>query len=185
MKDGWERTGTEGTPPGNVLVTSHDSTNDPDLDAIEAGTSNTHRVGVVSSDAIEDWLSSHQHPAGASERITLFTIGGTVRSGTATAPTTGASTGVPRIVSVDDQMALDDLGDRLATELDSDEETILEFDALDTVLDAAPLPAVFAFLHMVTRLVDDADASARYRLDPARHDASTIATLEPLFDAAR
>jgi hypothetical protein len=79
-----------------------------------------------------------------------------------------------------------DLSDRLSTLADEaapDEELLMCFDSVTTLLGYADLQRSFRFLHVVTGRVRNADARCFYHLDPNAHDQQEMATLTGLFDA--
>lgn len=57
------------------------------------------------------------------------------------------------------------------------------FDSLTALLQYAEPERVFRFLHTLTTWIEQSNTHAIYYIDPDAHDAATIGTLEPLFDA--
>ena len=66
----------------------------------------------------------------------------------------------------------------------SDDEIVMCFDSVTTLLQYADLQRAFRFLHVVTGRVRSVSGSGMYHLNPEAHDAQTRATLTGLFDAA-
>jgi hypothetical protein len=63
------------------------------------------------------------------------------------------------------------------------EESLLMFESLTTLLDHVELKRLFRFLHVLVNRVRATGSTAHYHLDPTAHDDRTIATLTSLFDA--
>ena len=57
------------------------------------------------------------------------------------------------------------------------------FDSLSILLQYAEVERVYRFLHVLTRRLSTAGASAHFHLDPAAHDERTVARLSALFDS--
>jgi hypothetical protein len=65
---------------------------------------------------------------------------------------------------------------------ESDEPGLLCFHSLTTLLQYADPQRTFRFVHTLGSRARSCGVIAHYHLDPAAHDAPTVATLEPLFD---
>ncbi|MFB6163899.1 MAG: hypothetical protein ABEJ31_01960 [Haloarculaceae archaeon] len=71
----------------------------------------------------------------------------------------------------------------LAEWADPDVQLALCFDSLSILLQYADLERVFRFLHMITGRLAEVAATSHFHLDPAAHDAQTIAQLSQVFDS--
>ncbi|MFB6233485.1 MAG: hypothetical protein ABEH61_04425 [Haloarculaceae archaeon] len=78
---------------------------------------------------------------------------------------------------------LSELLSRMANGAPDDEEIVVCFNNLTTLLQYADLQRTFRFLHVVTGRVKSVDAFGHYHIDPDAHDRQTLATLKGLFDA--
>lgn len=58
------------------------------------------------------------------------------------------------------------------------------FDSLTAMLQYVAFETAYEFLHTLTGQFDAADARAHFHIDPAAHDAATVAALTSLVDAA-
>lgn len=65
----------------------------------------------------------------------------------------------------------------------SDNQIVVCFDSLTSLLQYEDLPHVFRFLHVLTRLLKSIDAVAHFHIDPEAHGDECIPTLRTLFDA--
>jgi hypothetical protein len=65
---------------------------------------------------------------------------------------------------------------------DHDNETVVRFDSLTTLLQFADLKRSFRFIHVLTGRISSAGAVGYFHLDPGAHDEQTLATLRGLFD---
>lgn len=75
------------------------------------------------------------------------------------------------------------VSDTLSTWGQSDDPVVVCVDSVTTMLQYAPLPTVFRFLHTICRRFASVGALAHFHLDPAAHDDQTVARLTHLFDA--
>jgi len=78
---------------------------------------------------------------------------------------------------------LSELLSDLAAGAGPDEEVVMCFDAVTSLLQYADLQRSFRFLHVVTGRVRNADGTCYYHLDPDAHDEQAMATLDGLFDS--
>jgi len=78
---------------------------------------------------------------------------------------------------------LSELLSALAADADGDEQVVVCFDSVTSLLHHSDLQRAFRFLHVVTGRVRNADARCYYHLDPEAHDPQARATLDGLFDA--
>lgn len=78
------------------------------------------------------------------------------------------------------------LGITLTTQLDrwadNDNQTVLCFHSLTTVLQYTDLETTFQFLNTMLTRLRTADVIAHFHLNPAAHDEQTVHTLGQLFD---
>lgn len=61
-------------------------------------------------------------------------------------------------------------------------DTVVCFDSLTPLLQYADTQRVFQFLHVLTRRVESAGATAHFHMDPTAHDDQTVRTIGSLFD---
>lgn len=78
---------------------------------------------------------------------------------------------------------LSELLSGMANAAGSDEEIVMCFNSITSLLQYADLQRAFRFLHVVTGRIKTVDGVGHYHLDPDAHDAQTLATLKGLFDA--
>jgi hypothetical protein len=75
------------------------------------------------------------------------------------------------------------VSDTLSAWGETDDPVVVCVDSVTTMLQYAPLPTVFRFLHTLCRRFASVDALAHFHLDPAAHDDRAVARLTQLFDA--
>lgn len=78
---------------------------------------------------------------------------------------------------------LSELLSGMATAAGDDEEIVVCFDSITSLLQYADLQRSFRFLHVVTGRVKTVGGVGHYHLDPEAHERQTLATLKGLFDA--
>lgn len=78
---------------------------------------------------------------------------------------------------------LSELLSGMATAADEDEDILMCFNSVTSLLQYADLQRAFRFLHVVTGRIKTVGATGHYHLDPEAHDRQTLATLKGLFDA--
>lgn len=88
------------------------------------------------------------------------------------------------VTTIEHPADLTELGIRVGRTLDAwpGSEVVVEFHTLTELLEHCDVERAFRFLHVLTGQLSRADATARFYLDPEQPDASTMATLRPLFD---
>jgi hypothetical protein len=64
---------------------------------------------------------------------------------------------------------------------EDDEHTHVCFDSLTTLLQYVDTKRAFQYLHVTTKRIESAEATAHYHIDPNAHDEQTLATIESLF----
>lgn len=75
------------------------------------------------------------------------------------------------------------IGEFLSEWDDNENQTLICFHSLTTLLQYADLQRVFRFLHVLTGRVNSDGAVAHFHLAPGAHDSQTILTLTQLMDA--
>ncbi|MDS0282790.1 DUF7504 family protein [Haloarcula onubensis] len=75
------------------------------------------------------------------------------------------------------------LGITLSQALSANDDAVVCFDSLTTVLRHVATETAYEFLNALTGHLYAADASAHFHLDPAAHDPETVDALASLFDA--
>ncbi len=78
---------------------------------------------------------------------------------------------------------LSELLSGMATAAGEDEDLVMCFNSVTSLLQYADLQRAFRFLHVVTGRIKTVGAVGHYHLDPEAHDRQTLATLKGLFDA--
>lgn len=78
---------------------------------------------------------------------------------------------------------LSELLSGMAAAAGEDEEIMVCFDSITSLLQYADLQRSFRFLHVVTGRIKTVGGQAHYHLDPEAHEQQTLATLKGLFDA--
>lgn len=64
----------------------------------------------------------------------------------------------------------------------NDNQTVVCFDSMSTLLQYADLQRVFRFVHVLQGRLGNVDAKTHYHLNPDAHDSQTEATIRSLFD---
>lgn len=144
-------------------------------------------LSVPLDGSVDDVLDKWSRQTGSTPgRTAVVTTGETTR-GAATA-TTGVSTigSDVAVASVSDPGDLTGLGIKISQCLSSweedDNDLVLCFDSLTTLLQFAELRRVFQFVHVLTQRAESAGATAHFHMDPSAHSQQEIATLRSLFD---
>ncbi|WP_435193776.1 DUF7504 family protein [Natronomonas sp. EA1] len=118
--------------------------------------------------------------------VGIITVGEATRSAAAVAADESMAASDVKITSVSNPSDLTGLGIKTSQCLsaweDSDNETVVCFDSLTTLLQFAEVRRVFQFLHVLTKRIDSTGATAHFHMDPEAHDQQTKATLKSLFD---
>ncbi|MFT4922341.1 MAG: hypothetical protein ACI8XM_001555 [Haloarculaceae archaeon] len=78
---------------------------------------------------------------------------------------------------------LSELLSGMAKAADDDEDIVVCFNNITSLLQYADLQRAFRFLHVVTGRVKTVGGVGHYHIDPDAHDQQTLATLKGLFDA--
>lgn len=118
--------------------------------------------------------------------VGLITVGDFNRSASTQSTNDESAPGQIQTDTVPDPSNLSELGvrinERLSAWEDNENQTVMCFRSLTSLLDHVDLQAVFRFLHILTRRITSSGAVAHYHLDVNAHDEETLATLKPLFD---
>lgn len=173
---------------GNVLLLSPSldpTARHTGVELLTRGTSGAQRVLAISYlDTPADWLDRWTERVGPLPAALRLVVVGETAAGdddwrspaTENVEVTRASptdlTGVGMAVS-----------ETLSTWGETDDTVAVCVDSVTTMLQYAPLPTVFRFLHTVCRRLASVSALAHFHLDPAAHDDQTVARLTHLFDA--
>jgi len=127
---------------------------------------------------VDDWMDS----VGVSP-----VRGGIVSIGQADATVDDPSWAVKTVENPSDLtgigIELSELLSGMATAASADENLVVCFDSLTSLLQYADLQRAFRFMHVVTGRVKTVGGIGHYHLDPEAHDRQTLATLKGLFDA--
>jgi hypothetical protein len=127
---------------------------------------------------VDDWMDS----VGVSP-----VRGGIVSIGQADATVDDPSWAVKTVENPSDLtgigIELSELLSGMATAASADENLVVCFDSLTSLLQYADLQRAFHFMHVVTGRVKTVGGIGHYHLDPEAHDRQTLATLKGLFDA--
>lgn len=71
----------------------------------------------------------------------------------------------------------------MSTAAADDEDIVVCFNSITSLLQYADLQRAFRFLHVVTGRIKTVGGVGHYHIDPEAHDRQTLATLKGLFDA--
>lgn len=123
------------------------------------------------------------------DQLAVITVGDVNRSAAATDGGPGASgpSGYDMSTAVVSSPGdLTGLGIKLSQCLSAweghDNDTVVRFNSLTTLLQFADLKRSFRFIHVLTGRISSAGAVGYFHLDPEAHDEQTLATLRGLFD---
>lgn len=137
-------------------------------------------------DTLDRWRRTvgHQLPA----EVGIITVGESTRGAAAAAVGDAMPASEVKTTAVSTPGDLTGLGIKTSQCLsaweESDNDTVVCFDSLTTLLQFAELRRVFQFLHVLTKRIDATGATAHFHMDPDAHDQQTRATLRSLFDVA-
>lgn len=144
--------------------------------------SETNILVVTFADTPQEWVDDWMDSVGVSP-----VRGGIVSIGQAEAAVDDPSWAVQTVENPSDLtgigIELSELLSGIATAAEEDENLVVCFDSITSLLQYADLQRAFRFLHVVTGRVKTADGVGHYHLDPEAHDQQTLATLKGLFDA--
>lgn len=91
------------------------------------------------------------------------------------------------LTSISNPADLTTLGIRITEYLqeweDTDEQVVVCFHSLTTLLQYAELKRVFRFLHVLTSQLRKSDALAHFHIDESAHERQELATISTLFDS--
>lgn len=158
------------------------------LDSLDGPPADQHVIAIALTDTVDTWLQRWRtHEIRLPASLKLVTTGHMRTAATAdggggaqvtpndsvhTVPNSGDLTGLA--IAIDTQLS--------AYEEDAEQPVVL-FDSLTVLLQYADLRRVFRFLHAMTDRIRAVGSDARFLLDPAAHEAQTVATLRALFDS--
>lgn len=118
--------------------------------------------------------------------VGLITVGDFTRSASTQSPSGDVTPDHLQMDTVPDPSNLSELGVRISEHLsaweDNENQTVMCFRSLTSLLEYQNLHAVLRFLHILTGRIISAGAVAHYHLDVNAHDEETLATLKSLFD---
>lgn len=157
--------------------------NDVCLDLLtQTAPSETNILAISYTDTPQEWVDNWLDHAGVSP-----IRGGIVSVGQADAEIDDPSWAVKTVENPSDLtgigIELSELLSGIATAADSDEQIMVCFDGITSLLQYADLQRAFRFLHVVTGRVKTVGGIGHFHLDPEAHDPQTLATLKGLFDA--
>ena len=140
----------------------------------------------VTSPLTNVWPTSWNTHAGKTPtKVELIAVGDFTRS-TSTSRGSELPSEQIQVTSVSDPENLSELGVRISECLSNwehdDNQILVCFRPLSTLLQYADTLSVFRFLHILTGRIKSADAFAHYHLNLDAHDEGTVKTLKPLFD---
>ncbi|WP_255195488.1 DUF7504 family protein [Halorarius litoreus] len=145
-------------------------------------------LAVALDGGVDDVLDRWTRYAGATPgRTAVVTAGESVR-GAAAASSEGVSMlgSDVSLASVSDPGDLTGLGIKISQCLssweDDDNDLMLCFDSLTTLLQFTELRQVFQFVHVLTQRIESAGARAHFHMNQHAHDEQTVATVRSLFD---
>ena len=159
-----------------VEVSCRDDPTDVDLLSVSLD-------GTV-DDVLDRWT---RHLGATPGRTAVVTTGESTRGAATMADPGSAQLGsVVSVASVADPGDLTGLGIKISQALSSweadDNDLVLCFDSLTTLLQFADVRRVFQFVHVLTQRIESAGARAHFHMDANAHDAQEIATIRSLFD---
>ncbi len=146
-------------------------------------------LAVLLSDSPDDWIERWQRTVGPElpAQTAFVTTNETARSAAASADVNRALPGNMNLHSVSSPGDLTGLGMRISQQLsewaDGDEQIVVDFDSLTTLLEYAERRSVFKFMHVLKGRIEAVDAVAHYHMDPTAHDSGEVNTFKSLMDA--
>lgn len=142
---------------------------------------------VTLAQSPDDRLGRWQSHADGTEHeaLAFVSTGETTRSaGTQAAPDGGPAPPVHTVPTPGDLTGLGiEISERLEAWAEDDNQTLVCFHTVTTLLQYAEIQPAFQFFHVLASRVRIADARAHYHADPAAHDERTLNTMRTLFDA--
>lgn len=171
-----------------VLLLAPDTTDEPCGELLAAGRSEHTAVLSItfSQSAYERLQVLDTHLPDTAVQETVISMGEFTRSGAAHSDGSGPVLPVS-VEPIDDPTDLTALGVQVNEYLnvwtDTDTQTVACFHSLTDLLAQVDEKTAFRFLHVLNARFQAVGAIAHYHMDPAAHDAQTIATFRPLFDA--
>lgn len=154
------------------------------LGVAEPGETNALFVTLTGApDARLDHWQSRVSPAPPANLGIVSVDESTRSTATATATTTSANGHVRSVSTPGDLTGLGiAISEYLSEWHNNGKQTVVCFHSLTPLLQYADTRRVFQFLHVLTRRVTSASATAHYHMDPTAHDEQTVRTLASLFD---
>lgn len=180
-------------PTATLLLADAGTTVDAHLDIAPAM---TNVLVVTTSRSMQAVVEAWRQRAGAvPTTLGIVTYADFARSaaqntGDASPPTRRSlSGGDITLTSMSDPSNLQRLGTAVTLHLDdwadTDCETLVYIDALESFIDASDPESAFQLLHLLVQSVEQLSADIVVRLDPTAVDEQTLRTIQPLFDVVR
>lgn len=156
--------------------------------ALPAGEGPVRALTITLDDSVDEVVDRwRRHGACDPEEMAVVTVG----DGTRSAAAVSGAGDVRRLrkdvvtTSVSDGGDLTGLGIAASSCLKSwageDGEVLVCFDSLTPLLQLVDTRQAFQFLHILANRVRESGARAHFHMDPAVHDAQTMATIRSLF----
>lgn len=152
--------------------------------------SETNLLVVSYRNGPDDWIADWQTEVETiPSHFGFIHVGEFARSAAATPADTSPTSSPQFITAIGDPTDLTSLGIQISQYLKkwagTDNQILVYFDSLTSLLQFAELNRVYRFLHVLCGRVKSVDGHAYYRLDPDAHDSQTVATIQNLMDDVR
>lgn len=137
----------------------------------------------TAQDCLNRWEDAHEGAMPAD--VGVVAVRGTAGSGDPAAgngPGPVTAGGVTTVGSAGDLTGIGIAVSEFLSAWGIDGPTVLCFDSITTLLQYTEVKGVFRFLHVLTRRIEQAGASAHFHMDPAAHDDRTVHIITSLFD---
>lgn len=144
-------------------------------------------LSITLTGAPDDRLDAWQRDldGGLPDEIAVVSVNEQLRGDATSFPTDSGSS--LHVGTVSNPADLTGLGIEVTKHLErwqtNDNETVICFHSLSTLLQYTDLESTFRFLHTLSGRVATIDGRAHYHMDPDVHDDKTVQTLLQLFDA--
>jgi hypothetical protein len=146
-------------------------------------------LAVILNDSPDGWLDRWERTVGPERpaKTSFVTANEQTRSVAAGASGGSALPASMTIHTTPSPGDLTGLGMRISDQLGDwqadDNQIVVEFDSLTTLLEYSDRQSVFKFMHVLKGRVEAADALAHYHMDPAAHSTEELNTFKSLMDA--
>lgn len=146
-------------------------------------------LAVILNDSPDSWLDRWERTVGPERpaKTSFVTASEQTRSTAEAGNPSNALPGNMTIHTTSGPGDLTGLGMRISDQLGDwqadDNQVVVDFDSLTTLLEYGDRQNVFRFMHVLKGRVTAADAVAHYHMDPTAHSTEELNTFKSLMDA--